>query len=73
MSKGKGQQVMEHSLFPLEFKLPDGKDIFQTVQRCYQLKIHPFYKCQTIIDGIRASRTIDRNAKKCENCDHLGL
>ena len=39
MSKGKGQQVMGHSSFPLEFQLPDGKDILQTAQRCYQLKI----------------------------------
>ena len=30
MSEGKGQQVMEHNSFPLEFQLPDGKDIFQT-------------------------------------------
>ena len=37
MSKGKGQQVMEHSSFSLEFQLPDGKDILQTAQRCYQL------------------------------------
>ena len=29
MSKGKGQQVMEHNLFPLEFQLPDGKDALQ--------------------------------------------
>ena len=37
MSKGKGQQVMEHNSFPLEFQLPDGKDkdILQTAQRCY--------------------------------------
>ena len=36
MSKGKSQQVMQHSSFPLEFQLPDGKDIIQTAQRCYQ-------------------------------------
>ena len=44
MSKGKGQQVMEHSSFPLEFQLPDEKDIRQTAQRCYQLKIQSFSK-----------------------------
>ena len=44
MSKGKGQQVMEHSSFPLEFQLPDGKDILQTAQRCYKLKIQSFGK-----------------------------
>ena len=38
MNKRKCQQVMEHK-FPLEFQLPDGKDILQTAQRCYQLKI----------------------------------
>ena len=26
MSKGKGQQAMEHNWSPLEFQLPDGKD-----------------------------------------------
>ena len=26
MSKGKGQQVMEHNWVLLEFQLPDGKD-----------------------------------------------
>ena len=36
MSKGKGQQVMEHSLFLLEFQLLDGKDTLQTEQKCYQ-------------------------------------
>ena len=30
MSKEKGQQVMEHSSFPMEFQLPGGKDILQT-------------------------------------------
>ena len=44
MSKRKGQQVMEHSSFPLEFQLPDGKDILQTAKRCYQLKIQSFCK-----------------------------
>ena len=44
MSKGIGQQVMERSSFLLEFQLPDGKDILQTAQRCYQLKIQPFGK-----------------------------
>ena len=39
MSKEKGQQVMEHNSYPLEFQLPDGKDAFQTAQKCYQLKI----------------------------------
>ena len=36
MSKGKGQQAMEHNWFPLEFQLPDGKDTLQTAQKCYQ-------------------------------------
>ena len=45
MSKGKGQQVMEHSWFPLEFQLPDEKDALQTAQKCYQLKSQPFCKC----------------------------
>ena len=36
MSKGKGQQVMEHSLFELEFQLPGGKNILNTARRCYQ-------------------------------------
>ena len=36
MSKEEGQQVMEHSLFTLEFQLLDGKDILQTAQICYQ-------------------------------------
>ena len=44
MSKGKGQQVMERSSFPLKFQLPDGKDILQIAQRCYQLKIQSFGK-----------------------------
>ena len=39
MRKGKGQQVTEHSLFPLESQLPDGKDILQTAQKYYQLKV----------------------------------
>ena len=43
ISKGKGQQVIEHSSFPLEFQLPDGKDILQTAQTRYQLKIQ--YTC----------------------------
>ena len=30
MSKGKGQQAMEHNWSPLEFQLPDGKDALQT-------------------------------------------
>ena len=29
MSEGKGQQVMDHNSFPLEFQLPDGEDIPQ--------------------------------------------
>ena len=45
MSKSKGQQVMEHNSFPLEFRLPDRKDTLQTAQKCYQLKIQSFYKC----------------------------
>ena len=32
MSKGKGQQVMEPNLFPLEFQLPDGNNSLQTAQ-----------------------------------------
>ena len=32
MSKGKGQQVMEHNFFPLKFQLPDRKDTLQTAQ-----------------------------------------
>ena len=36
MSKGKGQQAMEHNWSPLEFQLPDGKDALQTAQKCYQ-------------------------------------
>ena len=39
MRKGKGQQVMGHNSFPLEFQLPDGKDTLQTAQKCHQLKI----------------------------------
>ena len=39
MSKGKGQQAMEHNWSPLEFQLPDGKDALQTAQKCYQSKI----------------------------------
>ena len=45
MSKGKGQQVMEHSWFSLEFQLPDGKDAIQTAQKSYQLKTKSFCKC----------------------------
>ena len=45
MSKGQGQQVMEHSSFPLEFQLPEGKDVLQIAQKCYQLKIQSFCKC----------------------------
>ena len=56
MNKRKGQQVMDHSLFPLEFQLPEGKDILQTAQRGYHFNIQSFCKCQTIIDGIRASQ-----------------
>ena len=40
MSKGKGQQVMEHILFPLEFQSPDGKDALQTAQKWFQLKFN---------------------------------
>ena len=36
MSKGKGQQAMEHNWSPLEFQLPDEKDALQTAQKCYQ-------------------------------------
>ena len=32
MSKGKGQQAMEHNWSPLEFQLPDGKDALQTIE-----------------------------------------
>ena len=32
MSKGKGQQAMEHNWSPLEFQLPDEKDALQTAQ-----------------------------------------
>ena len=45
MSKGKGQQIMEHSWFPLEFQSSDGKDALQTAQKCCQLKIQSFCKC----------------------------
>ena len=38
-SKGKGQLITEHSSFPLEFQLADGKYALQTAQSCYQLKI----------------------------------
>ena len=30
ISKGKSQQVMNHSSFRLEFQLSDGKDILET-------------------------------------------
>ena len=43
--KEKRQQVMERSLFRLEFQLPDGKDTLQTERRCYELKIQSFCKC----------------------------
>ena len=39
MSKGKGQQVMEHNWFPLEFQLHDGKDALQTAQKYYLKKL----------------------------------
>ena len=42
MSKGKGQQVMEHSSFPPEFQLRDRKDTLQTAQKCCQLKLNHF-------------------------------
>ena len=45
ISTGKGQQAMEHNSFPLEFHLLDGKDAFQTAQKCYQLKIRSSCKC----------------------------
>ena len=45
VGKGKRQQVMERSLFRLEFQLPDGKDTLQTERRCYELKIQSFCKC----------------------------
>ena len=45
MSKGKGQQVIEHNSFLLNFQLPDGKDTLQTAQKCYQLKVQSFCKC----------------------------
>ena len=38
MSKGKGQEVMEHNWFPLEFQLPDGKDVLQTAQKMLSIK-----------------------------------
>ena len=53
MSKGKGQQVMEHHSFPLEFQLPDGKNMLQTAQRCYRLKIQSLYHCS--IDFVPAT------------------
>ena len=46
MSKGKGQQPMEHNSLSLEFQLPDGKDNPppkkkkpKTAQKCYLVKI----------------------------------
>ena len=39
MIKRKGQQLMEHNSFQLEFQLPNGKDTFQAAQKRYQLKI----------------------------------
>ena len=42
VSKGKGQQVMEHNWFPLEFRSSDGKDALQTAQKCCQSKIQSF-------------------------------
>ena len=45
MSKGKGQRVMEHNSFPLEFQVPEEKDTVQTAQKCYQLKIQSFCRC----------------------------
>ena len=32
MSNKKGQQIMEHNLFPLEFQLPEEKEDLQTAQ-----------------------------------------
>ena len=45
MGKGKGQQVMEHNLFPLEFQLSDKKETLQIGQKCYQSKIQSFCNC----------------------------
>ena len=45
MGKGKGQQLMEHRSFPLEFQLADGKDILQTAQRYYQLTTRKEKEC----------------------------
>ena len=33
---------MEHSLFPLEFQLPDGKDTLQAAQNVINLKFNHF-------------------------------
>ena len=38
MSKGKGQQVTENNLFPLEFQVPDRKDTLQTAKNVINLK-----------------------------------
>ena len=48
MSKGKGQQVMEHNWFPLEFQSSDGKDALQTAQKAaaiYIMSEIPFCPC----------------------------
>ena len=48
---------MEHMQFaPTGIPISVGKDILQTAQGCYTLKIQSFFKCQTIMDGIGASQ-----------------
>ena len=82
MSKGQGQQVMEHNWFPLEFQLPDRKGTLQTAQKCYQLKIlwkllhdlHQvfFYKssvCKTLRTGL-VLPLLKGNSTKANNKDN---
>ena len=38
-SKEKGQQVIDHNLFPLQFQLLDGKDALQTAKKMLSIKI----------------------------------
>ena len=73
MSKGKGQQVMEHSLFPLEFQLPDGKDTLQTAQKCYELKFDHFANVICSIDVVSAAMYITIEIPFCSCNSHLSF
>ena len=61
MSKGKGQQAMEHNWSPLEFQLPDGKDA--AIEALQKAQIEWTHKCQQRIDFINNQLRLERKAE----------